>query len=313
MSTQRDAMQDMPAAPALPDGWARLRMERVPGHPETVAYGPAEDMERLRVTLDAYYTQLRAAQHRASLPVVEAGALGAVQAPAPAHAKTIKLGSYGQAFDAPADRRAYTYKHQPGNQAAWRIGEASSRVEAGGDLIDRGLSLLKVLEAGGFGVFELDEAAAVEAPAVAHPDDAAVDALAAAMKAKLADARAKGRSGWQACPPEGLSLMLREHVEKGDPRDVANFCAFLWALGQGIALPPVGTDNFDLWVSRGMGAKRAAAPDDAELERLFCERVGIDAINPEAVDTRRSCLWFAKGYRAAISMPPVQPMGDGNG
>lgn len=78
--------------------------------------------------------------------------------------KTIKLGSYGQAFDAPGDRRAYTYKHQPGNQAAWRIGDASSRVEAGGDLIDRGLSLLKVLEAGGFGVFELDETAAIPAP-----------------------------------------------------------------------------------------------------------------------------------------------------
>lgn len=90
----------------------------------------------------------------------------AAQAPAPVAGQVIKLGSYGQAFDLAGDRRAYTYKHQPGNQAAWRIGDASSRVEAGGDLIDRGLSLLKVLEAGGFGVFELDEAATVEAPAV---------------------------------------------------------------------------------------------------------------------------------------------------
>jgi hypothetical protein len=31
--------------------------------------------------------------------------------------------------------------------------------------------------------------------------------------------------------------MLREHVEKGDPRDVANFCLFLWKLGYGIATP----------------------------------------------------------------------------
>jgi hypothetical protein len=32
--------------------------------------------------------------------------------------------------------------------------------------------------------------------------------------------------------------MLREHVEKGDPRDVANFCMFLWARGEGIAAAP---------------------------------------------------------------------------
>lgn len=66
-------------------------------------------------------------------------------------------------------------------------------------------------------------------------DDDVVDAFAAAMKEKLAQARAKGRGGWQTCPPEELSRMLREHVEKGDPRDVANFCMFLWSLDHGIA------------------------------------------------------------------------------
>lgn len=71
-----------------------------------------------------------------------------------------------------------------------------------------------------------------------HPDDAAVDAFAAAMKEKLLQARAKGRGGWQTCPPEELSRMLREHVEKGDPRDVANFCMFLWSLGAAIAKKP---------------------------------------------------------------------------
>ncbi|WP_276841698.1 hypothetical protein [Herbaspirillum huttiense] len=69
---------------------------------------------------------------------------------------------------------------------------------------------------------------------VKHPDDVAVDQFAEAMKAKLADARAKGRSGWQDCDPAELSYMLREHVEKGDPRDVANFCMFLWSLGKPI-------------------------------------------------------------------------------
>lgn len=69
---------------------------------------------------------------------------------------------------------------------------------------------------------------------VQHPDDAAVDAFAKAMKGKLALARAKGRSGWQECDTGVLSGMLRDHVEKGDPRDVANFCMFLWTRGCGI-------------------------------------------------------------------------------
>lgn len=71
----------------------------------------------------------------------------------------------------------------------------------------------------------------------AHPDDAAVDRFAAAMKAKLAGARAKGRSGWDGpeCDAGTLSRMLREHVDKGDPRDVANFCCFLWNRGERIA------------------------------------------------------------------------------
>lgn len=71
-----------------------------------------------------------------------------------------------------------------------------------------------------------------------HPDDAAVDAFAAEMKAKLAEARAKGRGGWQNEEPsmqQRLSDMLRSHVEKGDPRDVANFCMFLHQRGEGIS------------------------------------------------------------------------------
>jgi hypothetical protein len=63
-------------------------------------------------------------------------------------------------------------------------------------------------------------------------DDAHVDLFATAMKEKLAQARAKGRTGWIQCAPADLSRMLREHVEKGDPRDVANFCMFLWAMGE---------------------------------------------------------------------------------
>jgi len=76
----------------------------------------------------------------------------------------------------------------------------------------------------------------------AHTDDDAVDHFAAAMKEKLAQARAKGRHGWHECAPADLSAMLRAHVEKGDPRDVANFCMFLWSLGQPISAAPVAQE-----------------------------------------------------------------------
>ncbi len=77
-----------------------------------------------------------------------------------------------------------------------------------------------------------------------HPDDLAVDAFAAAMKAKMAEARAKGRGGWEdptQCSADDLTRMLRDHVEKGDPRDVANFCMMLHQRGEAIAArQPVG-------------------------------------------------------------------------
>lgn len=70
-----------------------------------------------------------------------------------------------------------------------------------------------------------------------HPDDLAVDRFAAAMKSKLAVARTKGRGGWDRkneCSAEDLSRLLREHIEKGDPVDVANFCMMLHQRGERI-------------------------------------------------------------------------------
>ena len=66
-------------------------------------------------------------------------------------------------------------------------------------------------------------------------DDVAVDAFARAMKVKMAEAHAKGRSGWEDMNPSDLSRMLRTHVEKGDPLDVANYGMMLWHHGAPIA------------------------------------------------------------------------------
>lgn len=72
-----------------------------------------------------------------------------------------------------------------------------------------------------------------------HPDDEAVDRFAAVLKDKLTVARAKGRGGWQdkaEVTADELTDMLVGHLWKGDPRDVANFCMFLWERGERITL-----------------------------------------------------------------------------
>lgn len=66
-------------------------------------------------------------------------------------------------------------------------------------------------------------------------DEWAQEVFSKRMLVKLEASAAKGRNGWQQCSQESLSRMLREHVDKGDPVDVANFCMFLDALGYGIA------------------------------------------------------------------------------
>lgn len=66
-------------------------------------------------------------------------------------------------------------------------------------------------------------------------DNKAVDDLAKMMKEKLAKKRSEGYGGWKDnCSQEVLSKLLREHVEKGDVVDVANFCAFLFTRKESI-------------------------------------------------------------------------------
>ncbi|MDP8249593.1 hypothetical protein [Pseudochrobactrum saccharolyticum] len=65
-------------------------------------------------------------------------------------------------------------------------------------------------------------------------DEMAVDNFTLRMKEKLARKRAEGRSGWWNMTANDLSVMLRQHVDKGDPVDVANLCMFLFANDQSI-------------------------------------------------------------------------------
>ncbi len=125
-------------------------------------------------------------------------------------------------------------------------------------------------------------ASPVEQPAAApiHSDDACVDQFAASLKSKLALARAKGRGGWESCDPADLSRMLREHVEKGDPRDVANFCMFLWALGKPISAAALPAEK----QPAPSPADERAAPleHDFQVDRAsgieICTRCGLGRI-----------------------------------
>lgn len=82
----------------------------------------------------------------------------------------------------------------------------------------------------------LEGVAYTEAPAdyCGAQDQHCVNHFAHAMSAKMAVSAAKGRSGWddrKRVSDNDLRLMLREHVEKGDPIDVANFCMMLYMRG----------------------------------------------------------------------------------
>ncbi len=75
-----------------------------------------------------------------------------------------------------------------------------------------------------------------------HADDLAIDNFAAAMKTKMAAARAKGRSGWdnrKACSGEMLAGELVAHLSKNNPgsfEDVANFAMMLHQRNESPAL-----------------------------------------------------------------------------
>lgn len=121
-------------------------------------------------------------------------------------------------------------------------------------------------------------------------DRVAVDHLAGAMKRKLTAARAKGRSGWDSpeCTQQHLSNLLREHVDKGDPVDVANFCAFLSARGEMIAqaVPAVVPGAAIRRIERtNFPNSPAQAALSAFLSAMFDQ--GLNG-----ADMRAAMLWF---------------------
>lgn len=149
--------------------------------------------------------------------------------------------------------------------------------------------------------------AAPAAPTEHHPDDEAVRRFAAAMIRKMYASRQKGRYGWNEetiCPTERLQSMLLDHLAKGDPVDVANFCMMLWTRGAPVAAPAAPTALHlieDLAKFSGAGGMAAvnelvgraqsilAAPAAAQKEPSGYKLVPIEP-TPEMVRATASCL-----------------------
>lgn len=77
-------------------------------------------------------------------------------------------------------------------------------------------------------------------------DDDAVKEFAKRMDSKMKRSeQEKGRSGWNGLTEGELSAMLRDHVEKGDPVDVANFCMMLSL--KGYSIQPIAEKRWPCW------------------------------------------------------------------
>lgn len=121
----------------------------------------------------------------------------------------------------------------------------------------------------------------------------------AALIAKAMEAHDRGRSGWQdpAWAPE-IRHDLLEHVDKGDPRDVALYAAFAWWHKQSLS-----DGGWRAWDGSG---KRGPFPDDpkkrvdvrlrggrriwgAEAENIYWLHIGLSSTDVVAYRTKQPC------------------------
>lgn len=140
-------------------------------------------------------------------------------------------------------------------------------------------------------------------------DNQAVHDLSRAMTKKLKASRAKGRTGWNdktQCSAEHLSQLLREHVEKGDPVDVANFCAFLSARGEGITpqAVPIAAAVPGGWQELAARVMDALADAQDRTNAKYPEHVKC---YPSWETKPRHLRWLAEMFRTG------KPIGNGAG
>lgn len=101
-------------------------------------------------------------------------------------------------------------------------------------------------------------------------DSESVQIFSGLMAKKMKEsAQVKGRDGWQWVSPEALSTMLREHIEKGDPVDVANFCMMLALRGWKIAPPPA--EHWPCWSCRRPVSMELRSDNDGDCPHCQAE------------------------------------------
>jgi hypothetical protein len=103
-------------------------------------------------------------------------------------------------------------------------------------------------------------------PPPKHLDDHAVDAFAKRMQNKLRKARDDGRGGWNdknAVLHVQLVNQLIDHINKGDPVDVANFCMFLSERGESTR---ISYNDAELPVMRGSDIQLMLAQEGMAVE-----------------------------------------------
>lgn len=221
------------------------------------------------------------------------------------------LGNYGAAYDLPGKRRAYTYEHQPGNVKASRLGSACLEAAAAsaGDTIDRGLGLLKELQAQGFGVFDVEASRWHAAPVAAQPDvtqqtlddvmagiparDAEIEALRKEIETLRAQQPVSGADGLADYPTHGMSLGQRiayvggrenaqGYVEFGSPMAVHALIQHVLRdfHRQGrVSLAPAKQDADKVDAERWRAYRSSVAADDAGfLQRALnaIEAMGLE-------------------------------------
>lgn len=159
-----------------------------------------------------------------------------------------------------------------------------------------------------------------------HPDDRAVDLFSARMKTKLAMAREKGRGGWddpEQCSVAYLQQLLHEHIVKGDPVDVANFCMMLSHYDATTTLATVAAANDEAvarkwfphlcWAGEPMHEGQFREPWPMDEERTALAKVIFDGWyeGNEDWDSPHNDHLQTRAYFAADAAIRLLPQGGG--
>lgn len=104
---------------------------------------------------------------------------------------------------------------------------------------------------------------------VVASDPECVELFARSMRHKMALSATKGRTGWRGVSQEEISRMLREHVEKGDPVDVANFCMMLSVRGKSIT--KAAEESWPCWSCHQPVSLEARAEFDGDCPHCKAE------------------------------------------